>query len=96
LGTDLELQKLTLPVIRLLSQAEPETASRLQRILSRPQNHKREVLRPYLVESGAIEYAGRRAEEFAEQARSELHCLPASECRAILEMLTDQVVHRNR
>jgi octaprenyl-diphosphate synthase len=124
LGTDLELQKLTLPVIRLLSQAEPEDESGnrrngetavladafadspsrrfavsregLQRILSRPQNHKREVLRPYLVESGAIEYAGRRAEEFAENARSELHCLPASECRAILEMLTDQVVHRNR
>jgi len=96
LGTDLELQKLTLPVIRLLHQAEPATASRLHRILSSPQNHKREVLRPHLLESGAIEYAGRRAEEFAEQARSELHCLQASECRAILEMLTDQVVHRNR
>jgi octaprenyl-diphosphate synthase len=96
LGTDLELQKLTLPIIRLLHQARPETASRLLRILNSPQNHKREILRPYLIESGAIKYAGRRAEEFADQARSQLDCLPVTECRAILEMLTHRVVHRNR
>jgi octaprenyl-diphosphate synthase len=96
LGTDLELQKLTLPIIHLLDQARAEAASRLRQILSSPHNHKREVLRPYLDESGAIDYACRRAEEFAVQARSELLCLPASEWRSILEMLTHQVVHRNR
>jgi octaprenyl-diphosphate synthase len=97
LGTDLELQKLTLPIIRLLDQVQPETASRLEQILSSPQkNHKRELLRPFLIESGAIEYASRRAEEFADQARAELLCLPASACRSILEILTDRVVYRNR
>jgi octaprenyl-diphosphate synthase len=96
LGTDLELQKLTLPIIHLLDHAQPGIVSRLQQILRSPQNHKREVLKPYLVDSGAIDYARRRAEEFADQARAELDCLPPSECRTVLEVLADQVVHRNR
>jgi octaprenyl-diphosphate synthase len=100
LGTDLELQKLTLPIIYLMERAGAESGrqskvQRLRRILSSPQNHKRELLQPYLDESGAIEYARGRAEEYAERARSELRELPASELRAILETLPDRVVHRS-
>jgi hypothetical protein len=64
-------------------------------VLSSPGNHKREALRPYLLESGALEYAYRRAEEFARQARAELGCLPASACRSILEGLCVRVVQRD-
>jgi octaprenyl-diphosphate synthase len=95
LGTDLEQQKLTLPVIRLLDRAPSEWVPRLEQILRSPGNHKRAALRPYLLESGALSYAKRRAEEFAARARAELESLPASECRSILDSLTERVVHRD-
>jgi octaprenyl-diphosphate synthase len=95
LGTDVEQQKLTLPLIRLLRYAGNELAPRVRQILASPGNHKREALRPYLVESDSLTYAQRRAEEFAQQARAELNCLPPSSCRALLEALTERVIHRN-
>lgn len=95
LGTDLDQSKPTLPLIYLLGESPPEKASRLKQILSCPGNHKREALRPFLDESGSLRYAARKAEEFAEQARDELTTLPPSECKSILELLTDRVVHRN-
>jgi octaprenyl-diphosphate synthase len=95
LGTDLEQHKPTLPLIHLLDKASDETTSRLRQILSSPGNHKREALQPFLMESGSLRYAGRKAEEYAAKARGELNCLPASECKSILELLTDRVVHRS-
>jgi octaprenyl-diphosphate synthase len=94
LGTDLELQKLTLPLIRLLSRSET-VRTRVKQILAAPGNHKREALRPLLEESDALEYSYRRAEEFAAAARAELECLPPSPARAILEAACDGAVHRN-
>jgi octaprenyl-diphosphate synthase len=95
LGTDLDQQKLTLPLIRLREQASEKVKAQVAAILASPGNHKREQLAPYLAETAAMEYARRRAEEFANSARSELECLPPSHCRMILEMLTSQVVHRS-
>ena len=40
--------------------------------------------------------ARRRAEEFARAARQELECLPRSECRAILEAITDWSIRREK
>ncbi|MCC6419033.1 MAG: polyprenyl synthetase family protein [Gemmataceae bacterium] len=94
LGTDLEQQKLTLPLLRLLHQAAPERAARIRQLLHSSGNHKREVLRPFLLDSDALDYARRRAGEFASRARAELACLPPSECRAILEALTERVIRR--
>jgi octaprenyl-diphosphate synthase len=95
LGTDLEQQKLTLPLIHLLAHGGAGLAPRIRQILSSPDNHKREALRPCLIEGGGLEYARRRAEELAAQARGELSCLPPSPCRSILEALTERVVHRS-
>jgi octaprenyl-diphosphate synthase len=95
LGTDLEQQKLTLPLLRLLQEAPAEKAARVRQILRAPGNHKREALRPLLLESDALDYARGRAEEFAARARAELACLPVSECRFILETLTERVVRRD-
>ena len=94
LGTDLEQHKPTLPLIHLLDEASPETAGRLRQILSSPGNHKREALRPLLLDSDALDYARGRADEFAARARGELECLPPSECRTILEVLTEHVIRR--
>lgn len=95
LGTDLEQQKLTLPLVRLLARSPREVSSRVRLILASPTNHKREALEPILSRSDALDYAQRSAEAFARRARSELECLPPSLCRTILETLTDRVVHRN-
>ena len=95
LGTDVEQQKLTLPLIHVLSGDEKSVAARIRQILCSPDNHKREALRPWLVEGGGLEYARRRAEDLAAQARTELDCLPPSSCRSILEALADHVVHRS-
>jgi octaprenyl-diphosphate synthase len=95
LGTDAQQQKLTLPLIRLLSRASAATVAQVRAILRSAGNHKREALRPYLIESGALAYAQRRAEDFAARARAELPCLPPSACRAILEGLTQRVVRRS-
>jgi octaprenyl-diphosphate synthase len=94
LGTDVEQQKLTLPLVRLLQRSAPEAAMRVRQILETPGNHKREVLGPLLGECDALVYARRRAEEFAARARAELDCLPPSASRTLLESLTDRVVHR--
>jgi octaprenyl-diphosphate synthase len=95
LGTDLEQQKLTLPLVHLLETASSELATRVRQILGHSSNHKRETLRPILVETGALAYAQRRAEQIAAEARAELACLPPSPCHTILEILTERVVHRS-
>jgi len=96
LGTDLEQQKLTLPVIFLLQSAAPELRTRGRQILTAAGNHKRESLLPLLHAAGAFEYATRKAEALAAAALADLECLPASPGRAVLEALADRVVHRDR
>jgi octaprenyl-diphosphate synthase len=95
LGTDLEQQKMTLPLIRLLSVAPEAQGTRLRRILNAPGNHKREALAPYLAQSDAVEYARRTALDHAARARAELVCLPPSPSRVILEAAAEGVVYRN-
>ncbi|GIW79263.1 MAG: polyprenyl synthetase [Gemmatales bacterium] len=96
LGTDIEQQKLTLPVIRLLQHADPKTRAELQQLLSRADVPKRETLGPYFEKNGALAYTRKRADEFAAAARDRLACLPPSSYRDILARLTQLVVYRNR
>jgi octaprenyl-diphosphate synthase len=95
LGTDAEQRKATLPLIYLLSRGHSKFTTEARAILASEGNHKREALAPLLAASGALDYAEKRAESFAADARKELDCLPSSECRAVLEILTDRVVHRS-
>jgi octaprenyl-diphosphate synthase len=96
LGTDLEQQKLTLPLIHLLHNMPIEESTRIRAILTAAGNHKREALLPELRDSGSLEYARRKAEAFASSALAELECLPHSAGRAILETLAERVVHRDK
>lgn len=95
LGTDLEQQKLTLPLIRLLHTAKADAVPQIRQILTSSGNHKRERLIPHLESSDALRYATTRAEHHAARARIALQCLPDSDCRHILEDLTQRVVHRS-
>ena len=95
LGTDLDQQKLTLPLIYLLQNAPSEQVARVRAILTAAGNHKREALLPELHLAGAMEYTRRKAEAFAASALAELDCLPPSDARSVLEILADRVVHRD-
>ena len=94
LGTDLEKQKLTLPIIRLLATADPGLAAEVRALLRRPGPDARARLRPLLEASGALEFAWERARDHAESAREALAILPDSEARAILAALPGYVVRR--
>ncbi len=95
LGSDLEQQKLTLPVIHLLQTASPGDAARLRSIMTAAGNHKRESLLPQLYAAGSLDYTREKAEAFAHAALVELECLPPSPGRTILAALADRVVHRD-
>ena len=95
LGTDVEQQKLTLPLIHLLTTARPEQSRRVRDLLQAPGHHKRGALLRELEPAGSLAYARRRAEDFAARAAAELECLPPSEYRSVLESLTARVVHRS-
>lgn len=94
LGTDLDQQKLTLPLIRLLARAPETLANRIRQVLRQEENHKREALAADLASSGVLDDARATAVDFARRARRRLECLPASECRDLLATLTEHVVHR--
>jgi len=95
LGTDLEKQKLTLPLIRLLATAPPEKAGRLRRMLAEAKPDDRAKVRAQLDQSDALRYAWDRAERYAARAAAALDRLPESPAKAILRAMTHYVVRRN-
>lgn len=94
LGTDLEKQKLTLPLIHLRNTASPEVASRVRAILAQPGPEARRQLRPLLEAAGSLDYAWKAAERYAAAALARLDVLAPSPARDILAQLTRQVLRR--
>jgi len=96
LGSDLEQQKLTLPLIRLLGQFDDGQRRQAVEQLQNANGRGRELLERWFQKSDAIPYARRKAESYAEQACAELNCLPASPAQAVLHKLTEFVVDRRQ
>ncbi|OWK36978.1 polyprenyl synthetase family protein [Fimbriiglobus ruber] len=96
LGTDLEQQKLTLPIIYALNKLPSAAADALRGTLGSADPARRTKVAATLDEVGAVGYARRRAEEFARTAKVALACLPESECRAILEQMTNWAIRREK
>ena len=95
LGTDVEQQKLTLPLIWLVQNGAPDVVHSLERILSGPADQKLDQLRSILEETDALNYTRRQAERFAAAARSELASLSDSPAKQVLVQLTHFVVQRS-
>lgn len=93
LGTDLAQQKLTLPVIHCLNRLPAAEAEGLRTAI-RGGEAAGLQMRQALERTQSLAHARRKAEDFARLARQELECLPRSECRAILELLTEWSVRR--
>ena len=94
LGTDLEKQKLTLPLIHLLQTASPTDAGRVRDFLADP-HPDRSRLRDELESAGALDYARTRAQEIAARASAALDVLPESEARTILRSMAQLAVRRS-
>jgi len=96
LGTDLEQQKMTLPLIHALNTLPIAEADEFRKLLQRPGTNKRAEVADTLIRSGSLQYAKRTAEEHARVARTSLDCLPRSEFRSILEGLTEWSIRREK
>jgi len=96
LGTDLEQQKLTLPVIHCLNRLPAAEADSLRSAIraGEPGLGRRVLLA--LERTQSLGYARRKAEEYSRLARQGLECLPLGECRVILEAMTDWSVRREK
>jgi octaprenyl-diphosphate synthase len=99
IASDLREGKVTLPLIHMLRQANGELAGQIVRdiVASRTATEEQwdEVLAG-LKRHGSIDYAYRRALEFAEKAKKPLSAFPASAERDALLALPDYVVSRDR
>lgn len=95
-GTDIEKQKLTLPVIHLLREASKSAHDEAMSILASADGSPESLarLRGLLEASGSLDYARNAAVTAAELAASQLDCLPESEAKATLLGLTKFVVAR--
>lgn len=95
LGSDLDKQKLTLPLIRLLTQLPEADAAAVRQLLSHPDETTRAKLAPYFERTDALAYAHQQAQKFAQDARRQLEVLPNSRTRRILSDIAEFAVQRS-
>lgn len=96
LGTDLEQQKLTLPVIHCLNRLPAGEAAKLRDTIRTGGDGLGPRVLQALEKTQSVAYAKRRADELARTARQELECLPRSEARTILEAVAEWSVRREK
>jgi octaprenyl-diphosphate synthase len=94
LGTDLNKQKPTLPIIRALSIAEPDDRRQILEIVEQADGDQAAQLRPYLQRYDAFAYTQEKARGFAELARQQLDHLADSPATSALRSLSQFAVHR--
>jgi octaprenyl-diphosphate synthase len=95
LGTDLEKQKLTLPLIYLLRVVAPAEGAEIRRLLEEGRADHRRELRPYLESTGAIDRAWQRAKHHVKQSLDALDGLADSDAKEVLRILAQYVVRRS-
>ena len=96
LGTDLQHQKATLPVIHLWSCLDSSEQEGLLRLLQQPRETALPELLLMLERYGSLDYARQRALEFSEQASHCLQGLPDNEATRMLQQLPGFAIDRVR
>lgn len=93
LGTDLEKQKPTLPIIRALQVASLEDRDQMLTILHGA-GRRNEQLAPFFERYDAIGYARKKADFYAQRAKRRLDCLAESESKSVLLAMVDFSIAR--
>jgi octaprenyl-diphosphate synthase len=94
LGSDLEKQKPTLPLIRLLAQSTSGERAELIDLLSSGQRADRQQVNGWLECTSALQYTRDKARWYARQAHEETRHIPPGPARDVLVALTELVVSR--
>jgi octaprenyl-diphosphate synthase len=97
-GGDLREGKVTLPIIRLLAQGDPAARALVAGVVDEKNvtlERWAEITR-LLRQSGALDYAMTRANEYALAARQKLSAFPDGPERVALAALADYVLLRDR
>jgi octaprenyl-diphosphate synthase len=95
LGTDLEKQKPTLPIIHTYQSLGNSDRQAFVTLLESDSPERHEAILDWVNRCDAIEYARKTAMNFAEQARADLECLSPSASRDVLAEITEFVVARS-
>ncbi|MFZ9777014.1 MAG: polyprenyl synthetase family protein, partial [Schleiferiaceae bacterium] len=95
-GIDVRDQKMTLPLIFALQQADSATKKELMRIVRRKSNDPERIRRlmTEVARLGGLDYAKKQRDAYLSEARRILAEFPASEARSALEVLVDFVGQR--
>lgn len=97
LGKDIEMGKVTLPVLHHLQQLSGPDRERMQELIrtQRPLNGSRASVVSQLEATGSIDYARAAARERVASAKARLNVLPDSQAKDQLLLLADQVIDRS-
>ncbi len=97
-GIDIKEQKMTLPLIYSLNNADEKNKRRILKIF-RTKNKKsaqiNEVI-DFVKETGGLDYAVRKMNQFKEEALEILQSFPSSDYRNSLELMVDYVTERKK
>jgi octaprenyl-diphosphate synthase len=98
IGADLREGKRTLPLIAMLTRAEPAERERIQAVLkrARPEAADVEEIRRLVVRYEGVEYALERAHAYAQTAKEDLELFADSDDKETLILIADFVVDRDR
>ncbi|MEO8934550.1 MAG: polyprenyl synthetase family protein [Xanthomarina sp.] len=97
-GIDIKEQKMTLPLIHVLNQADKKDKRWL---INSVKNHNRDKKRvkeviSYVKENGGLDYAVSKMKEFQEEALQILHVYPESTFKSSLELMVNYVIDRKK
>jgi geranylgeranyl diphosphate synthase type I len=96
IGSDIREGKCTLVVVKALSTVRGKDRKTLLKILGNPDASEKQIEWEIgiLKESGAVDYASKKAEELSLRAKSGLEILPSSDAKEALLRIADFVVQR--
>ncbi len=94
LGRDLELGKMTLPVIHYLREASANLQEAMLKKLSSPEAEDRTRVAELLTEFGSVAYASSVAQEYVSRAMSMLEGLDDSPSRTSLQSMAEFILRR--
>jgi octaprenyl-diphosphate synthase len=94
LGSDLEQRKPTLPLIRLLAQADEKRRATIIAALDSPAPLASGAIEEWFAGCDCLEYSREQARGYIERAKNQLARLPASPARSVLERVADFSIER--
>lgn len=97
-GIDIKEQKMTLPLIYALRSTDSSTRKKMIRIVKKHHDNPKKVAEviAFVTESGGMEYATQKMEEYKDKALSVLNAYPDSPYKQSMLELVEYVINRSK